>query len=315
MLRFLAWLEVTNFSRLTIVMRRWQLGTFQRWCRERDITTPAALDRRTLEQYQRFLFCRRKANGEGLKATTRSNLVIAVRMFLSWLVRQNQLLSNPSADLDLPRIDNTLPRGILTPAEVDQVMAQPDITTAFGIRDRTILETFYSTGIRRCELAKLAVRDVVFDRGLLFVRQGKGGKDRVVPIGIRACRWIEKYLIEVRPLFLRDPQTNALFLTHRGKPLHQDVLTRLVSHFISRSGIDKTGSCHLLRHSMATAMLENGADIRVIQEILGHEKLDSTQIYTRVSILRLKEVHRRTHPARLKMELPRQSDHGPTSSP
>jgi integrase/recombinase XerD len=273
---------------------------FQAWCSDNFIDTPGRITLKALEQYRRFLFQKRKADGTGLKASTQNNHLCAVRVFCSWMARRNLILFNPASELDLPRREHLLPRNVISPDRMERIMALPNTIARQGIRDRAILETFYSTGIRRQELINLEVRDLDPDRGLLMIRQGKGGKDRMVPIGERACAWIVRYLREVRPFFLIGHESEALFITHGGRAFHPHSLNKLVRVYLRRAGIEGPASCHLLRHSMATAMLDNGADIRFIQAILGHEKLTTTQIYTRVSILKLKEVHARTHPASVK---------------
>jgi len=175
----------------------------------------------------------------------------------------------------------------------------PDVRTSMGLRDRAILETFYSTGMRRAELAGLRVGHVDADRGTVMVRQGKGRKDRVVPIGDRALLWIARYRDEARPeLVVGGWDEGVLFLNPMGEPLDLGDLTALVADYVKRSGLGKEGSCHLLRHTMATLMLENGADTRIIQEILGHASLETTQIYTHLSILSVKKVHAATHPGK-----------------
>jgi integrase/recombinase XerD len=184
----------------------------------------------------------------------------------------------------------------LTVSEAEQVMAQ-----ATNVRDRAILETLYSTGIRRTELVNLRLYDVDADRGVVMVRQGKGRKDRVVPIGERALAWIDKYRRELRPMVTLDGRS-ALFLNNVGEPFTPPQLTRLVRGYVEASETGKRGSCHLFRHTMATLMLENGADIRYIQVMLGHVKLETTAIYTHVSIRKLKEIHTATHPAKAKRE-------------
>lgn len=160
-----------------------------------------------------------------------------------------------------------------------------------------MLELFYSTGLRRSELARLEIHDLNRERQTLQIRQGKGHKDRVVPVGNRVLAWLERYLDEVRPRLLLDVQQRALFLTSYGDPFNPDVLSRMVSKFIKKAEIERPGSCHLMRHTCATHMLEGGADIRFIQQLLGHEKLETTAIYTQVSIEQLKAVHGKTHPA------------------
>ncbi|MGH8241662.1 MAG: tyrosine-type recombinase/integrase, partial [Steroidobacteraceae bacterium] len=162
-----------------------------------------------------------------------------------------------------------------------------------------ILETLYSTGMRRRELMGLSLFDLDRERGTVMIRQGKGKKDRMIPIGERAVRWIDRYQNEVRPGFVvRDHAT--LFLTHTGEPFTPNRLTQLVREYIRAADLGKSGSCHLFRHTMATLMLENGADIRYIQAMLGHAELSTTQIYTQVSIRKLKEIHSATHPGKVR---------------
>jgi len=180
---------------------------------------------------------------------------------------------------------------------METVLALPDITTAEGLRDRACLELFYATGIRRLELTNLHQSDLDRTRGTLHVRLGKGRKDRFVPIGERALAWVTKYEREARPELLSDPSERHLFLNQYGNPLSPDGLSWRVRDYFKQAGIEKRGACHLFRHTMATAMLDNGADIRHVQEILGHGQITSTQRYTHVSIARLHAVHAATHPA------------------
>jgi len=181
--------------------------------------------------------------------------------------------------------------------EAERIIQQPDVNQAEGLRDRAILETFYSTGMRRMELAHLKVYDLDADRGTLTIRQGKGRKDRVIPIGERAVEWIAKYLRESRPqLEAGGADDGTVFLTHMGEPFDRRQLTALVRGYLIASKVGKTGGCHLFRHTVATLMLENGADIRVIQQMLGHAKLTTTELYTRVSINLLRQVYSATHP-------------------
>ena len=179
------------------------------------------------------------------------------------------------------------------------MLRQPDLNAPLGLRDCTILEVFYSTGIRRRELMNLKLYDLDRERGTLMVRLGKGRKDRMVPIGERALAWCDKYLQEERHQLTTGNDQDTVFLTNMGEVFTPERVTQLVRRYVNQAETGKSGSCHLFRHTMATLMLENGADIRYIQEMLGHVKVDTTQIYTQVSIRRLKEVHALTHPARL----------------
>ena len=176
------------------------------------------------------------------------------------------------------------------------MLQQPDIGQAAGLRDRAILETFYSTGMRRMELANLKLYDPDAERGTVIIRQGKGRKDRVIPIGERALAWIAKYLADARPRLLTGSDDGTLFLNDLGQPYERRQLTNLVRRYLLASGIGKVGGCHLFRHTVATLMLENGADIRVIQQMLGHVKITTTEIYAQVSINLLKQVYAATHP-------------------
>jgi integrase/recombinase XerD len=218
-------------------------------------------------------------------------------MYFKWLTRQNVLLWNPASELELPRLERRLPRYVLTESEAEAVMQQPDTSEPLGVRDRAILEVLYSTGIRRMEVLGLSVFDLDAERGTLLVRQGKGKKDRMVPIGKRAIAWLERYLDSVRPGLVVPPDPGNLFLTSLGDEFSPHRLTQLVRDYVVAADTGKKGACHLFRHTMATVMLEGGADIRYIQEMLGHAELTTTQIYTQVSIRRLQAVHAATHPA------------------
>jgi integrase/recombinase XerD len=224
------------------------------------------------------------------------------RLVSKWLARENHILSNPASELELPRIHRRLPAHILSREEVEQVMAltlradDQGRVDLKGVRDRAILETLYSSGIRRGELVNLKLYDVDFKNGTLIVREGKGKKDRYVPLGARAIHWIRRYVEDVRPELVIEPDEGWLFLHEFGEPFQKNRLSDLVKRYMLSIGI-KTGSCHLFRHAMATQMLENGADIRFIQAILGHAQLTTTEIYTHVSIVKLKEIHALTHPA------------------
>ena len=165
------------------------------------------------------------------------------------------------------------------------VMTQPDVADPLGLRDRAILETFYSTGMRRLELAGLGVYDIDRDRQTIHIHRGKGKKERVVPVGERALHWIDRYQQDARPkLLVSGRATNVLFLTHHGEEFTLYRLSQLVQEYITAADIGKKGSCHTLRHTMATLMVEAGCDIRFLQVILGHASLKTTEIYTQVSI-------------------------------
>jgi integrase/recombinase XerD len=299
--RYLEWLRVRNYSAATVAGREHYLGVLIRWCEERSITRPNEVTKPVLDRYARFLYHYRKEDGQPLSFRSQHSHLVPVRGFFKWLTKENLILYNPASELELPKLEHRLPRHVLTASEADQVLSQPDLSDPLGVRDRAILETFYSTGMRRMELIGLKLYDLDVDRGTLMVRQGKGKKDRMVPIGERAVAFIDKYLVEARPSFVVEPDDGTIFLTHEGLPFTPNRLTQLVRDHVDRADVGKRGACHLFRHTMATLMLEGGADTRFIQQMLGHAKLETTQIYTQVSIRKLKEIHTATHPgARLR---------------
>jgi integrase/recombinase XerD len=294
--RYIEALRVKNYSERTLETRENYLHAFIRWCADRNLTRPTEVTKPMLERYQRYLFHFRRENGRPLTFQTQHKRLVQVRAYFKWLTRQNVLLWNPASELELPKLERRLPRHVLTETEAEKVMLQPDASEPMGVRDRAILEVLYSTGIRRMEVVNLRVFDVDGERGTLIVRQGKGKKDRTVPVGERAALWIEKYLAEVRPELVVPPDEGVLFLTEDGRSLQANRLTQLAREYVNAAETGKKGACHLFRHTMATVMLENGADIRYIQEMLGHVELSTTQIYTQVSIRQLKAVHALTHP-------------------
>lgn len=315
LVEFLDWMAARHYAEQSIKNRRIELGYFIDWCEERNILRPDEVTRALLEQYRQYVFHYRRKNpggkatqvGQPLSFSTQAKRLIAVRSFFQWLARSHYLIYNPASELDLPRPEKRLPRHILAIAEVEQIMNALDLTepTGLGLRDRAMLEALYSTGMRRAELANLRIDDVDLERGTVFIRLGKGKKDRMVPIGARACAWIEKYLYTVRPAYIEDEDNGILFLAKHGEGMQAKQLSGIVKKAIEAANLERfqdthpNAACHLFRHACATHMLEGGADIRYIQALLGHEDLSTTEVYTRVSILQLKAVHERTHQARL----------------
>ncbi len=307
LVRFLEWSASVGLSEQTVISRERALKRFISWCHDRDLNKPQDITKPILERYRRHLFHYRKANGEPISFATQQQRLVPIKAFFKWLSKENHILYNPASELELPKVHKRLPKAILSADEVERVLNQTLLHGELGIRDRAIIETLYSSGIRRMELVNLSLYDVDLKNGTLMVREGKGKKDRMVPLGQRACGWIERYRDEIRPGLVIEPDDGALFLHETGGPLIRNRLTDLVKKYIEQAGIGKPGACHLFRHSMASMMLDNGADIRHIQAILGHSQLSTTEIYTQVSIRKLKAVHALTHPA----DRPRQKEaHG-----
>ena len=300
---YLASAQAQGYATSTLASRRLHLQQFGAWCATRGLLAAPELTPAVLERYQAWLAERPHGEGASLSRATQANKLTAVRMLLAWATRTKRIVVNPAAELVLPTLPKRLPRAVLSVAEVERIVAMPDVTTLLGLRDRAILEVLYSTGIRRMELVGLDLSDLDAERGALFVREGKGRKDRVVPIGARAIQWTHRYLDRVRTLLMQralpTPERHALFLSARGRRIRATKLTDRLHAYLVEAGITKPGSVHIFRHTMATLMHDAGADIRDLQEMLGHAQLSTTEIYTHVSIERLKAVHTRTHPARI----------------
>jgi integrase/recombinase XerD len=295
-------IRAKNFSEHTITNRRVAINFFLTWCAGRGITEPVEVTRTVLEAYQRHVFHYRKKNSEPLAFTGQLQRLIPLKVWFKWMARNHHILHNPASELEMPKIGFRLPKSVLTAQEAEQILAQPNIHEPLGLRDRAILETLYSTGMRRQELSNLKLWDVDGERETVMIRQGKGKKDRMIPLGRRAADWIAKYMRDARPQLAASADDGTLFLTNAGEPLVLGYLTMLVATYVEASGVKKKGACHLWRHTMATLMLEGGADIRFIQAMLGHSDLKATEIYTHVAIRKLQEIHRATHPANLERD-------------
>lgn len=296
-------LHAQHYATQSVQYKYVSIGWFIDWCHERGIDRIEQITRPILQRYQRYLYHAISRSGKPLSVASQRNRLTAVRTWFRFLMRENLILYNPASELELPKPEKRLPKHTLTTEEAELVLTQPNIESDTGLRDRAILEVFYSTGIRRQEVINLTRQDINAGAGVIAVRQGKGKKDRFVPIGERALLWTEKYLDDVRPQHALPSSPDNAFLDETGKVLDPHKVSRAVKKYVKQSGIDKVGSCHLFRHTMATLMLENGADIRFIQQMLGHSMLSTTEIYTHVAIHKLKEIHTATHPARLERQV------------
>jgi integrase/recombinase XerD len=296
----LRWAEVSRLAPMSLVLRQRGLARFVAWAHECGMRHPRELTRQVLEAYQRHLYlARSQRDGAPLGLRTQQQLIGAVRGWCKWLTREGHIPANPAADLEMPRMPRSLPRTLLSVDQVRQLMAQPDIEGLTGVRDRAMLELLYGTGMRRSELMNLQLGDVDLAQATVFIRQGKGRRDRYVPMGASARHWVARYAAEVRPMLtgqVQDTQSGwTLFLTDYGEPFEQNRLSGMVAGHLRRIGVEQ-GSCHALRHACATHMLEAGAELRYIQVLLGHADLSTTQIYTHVAIGKLMAVHAATHP-------------------
>ena len=291
----LVWMQAQNFSEDTVTTRRSCIGYFIDWCRDRALENPAEITRPILERYQRALYHYRKKNGDPLTFRTQNSRLRALKGWFRWLARQNYMLHNPASELLLPHLENRLPKYILTAEEAEVVLQQPDIATPEGLRDRAILETLYSAGLRVAELTGLNLADVDLDSGLATVR-GKGKRERLALLGPQALTALKQWLAQRATVSPRARAQAAVFLNKNGTRLSTRSVGRLLEKYLAQAGLDPRASPHTLRHSFATHMLDRGADIRSVQELLGHKSLANTQIYTHVTTHRLRDSYHKAHP-------------------
>lgn len=229
------------------------------------------------------------------RASTANRRLASLRRFFLWALRQGLVDHDPCLKLQASRQPPRFPK-TLSEAQVEALMHAPDHSTTLGLRDRAMLETLYATGLRVSELVSLGVLEVSLDDGVVRVTQGKGGKDRLVPMGAEAQHWVERYLREARGSLLGQRRSDALFVTGRGGPMTRQAFWQLVKKYALRAGIHAPLSPHVLRHAFATHLLNHGADLRVVQLLLGHADISTTQIYTHVARERLRQLHAKHHP-------------------
>jgi len=298
--RFLEANDLDGLSKQTQRRHESHVKRFILWSDERGLDNPKDITRPILERYRKSLFYYRKNNGEPLSFGSQRLMLASLKSFFKWLTRENYLLYNPASEMKLPKPPKSLPRTILSEDTITDLMNQPNTNTPDGLRDRAMMELFYSCGLRRLEMADLKIYDIDIKRAIVTIRHGKGNKQRMLPIGQRAINWLNQYRETGREELTSPLDDDRLFITDYGEPFSGNELGRLIKKYLKQANIDVVGSCHLLRHAMATHMLDHGADIRFIQAMLGHEDLNSTEIYTRVSVKKLREIHEATHPAKVK---------------
>jgi integrase/recombinase XerD len=280
------------------------LSLFARWMAERDLRDATL---QTLLDYHTHLAAKRRADGAQTTVTYRNRQLRIVVNFCAFLHERGKLLVDPGADFPVLHKPQRLPRGVLTHAQTLRLLAQPNTQTLLGYRDHTILETLYSCGLRALELCRLTIYDLDLSARTLRVLRGKGGKDRLVPIGATAANYVREYLAQVRPLLLARSRAKSdvdrLFLNQQGRALDTNALRRLVRRHARAADLPATTTPHSLRHACATEMLRGGASVRHVQELLGHSHLTTTQIYTRVVPVDLQRVHTATAPSERRRKL------------
>lgn len=305
------WEALAHRHRQTLLVRGYSVRTlatqgtyarrWQEFCAEVKLTTPGAVRAEHVAAFQQWLWHRPTARGAVRGIAGQNNILSWVKGFFAWLQTEGVLTRNPAASALYAKQPDPLPKDVLTMAEAVAILKAPDVSTLNGQRDRTILETMYATGLRRAELRALGLVDVDLEAEVVIVRQGKGGKGRVVPLTRTACACLETYLGKTRPALLAGQVSVRLFVSpvnHPGKDfcLGEHALGNLVTRYAKAAGIKKKVTPHLWRHTCATHLLQNRANLRHVQEMLGHKSLATTERYLRVTIGDLKDAHRRHHP-------------------
>ncbi len=232
--------------------------------------------------------------GEGARPRSSSRLLSSMHGFYRYLVREGRIREDPSARIDAPKLGRSVPRS-LTESEVERLLSAPDTDTSLGLRDRSMLELMYATGLRVSELVTLGTGQLNTRQGVVKI-SGKGGRERLIPLGDEALGWLGRYLTQARPALIHGRQSDVLYVTHRGGGMTRQAFWHLVKRHARTAGIGTALSPHTLRHAFATHLLNHGADLRVVQMLLGHSALSTTQIYTHIARARMQELHARHHP-------------------
>lgn len=281
------WME-RGLSENTLVAYRNDLNAYARWLASQQQTDLTAVGRDDVQTY----LAQRVAAKASPRSTAR--LLSTLRRFYAWLRRENRISQDPTALIEAPKLGRPLPK-TLTELEVEALLAAPDTQTPLGMRDRTMLEVIYASGLRVSELVNLTVMQLNLQQGVIRVT-GKGNKERLVPLGDEAMNWLQRYIQDVRLALLNGQTRDALFVTQRREAMTRQAFWYMIKRHARSAGIEKALSPHTLRHAFATHLLNHGADLRVVQMLLGHSDLSTTQIYTHVARARLKDLHARHHP-------------------
>lgn len=291
-----------GYSEKTISGYLYSLNFFEKFLLTKNITDLRHVEEKTIKEYTDYLIDYVPKSGKGKKKgsldrETRNMYLSKIKKLFNLLIKEDIIFSDPFRNTEERPKKKGLPKDILTEEEIEELFKKPDLKTYLGFRDRTVLEVMYGTGIRIGELEKLNVMDVDFASTIIFVRQGKGRKDRIVPCTKTAFMFLREYLAKVRPaLSYMNHKEQSLFLADNGNRFRQNAFRKMLKKYLKQTNIMKQITAHSFRHTFATHMLEAGVNLRYIQEILGHEGLSTTQIYTRVAVVNLKQVVKQYHP-------------------
>jgi integrase/recombinase XerD len=289
-------LKVLGRSYHTIREAKYVLRRFVRFLATENADHIEDLNADILAEYQQELYFSLTAKGKPLTLRTQAQTLGVIKGFTKFLKDKDYLIHDPAETIKLPKKPKRLPKVILSPSEVRQLLQAPDIRTNRGYRNRIMLEILYDTAIRRAELSHIRLTDLDLNAGYIRIR-GKGNKERVVPLSKRVCELIQNYILMVRPCFVNGGDPGYLILNRWGRQMNANGIWAVVKRCVKLAGIKKNVTTHTFRHTCATHMLKNGAPTRHLQQMLGHESLESTQIYTHVTINDLKQIHARYHPS------------------
>jgi len=281
------WLE-DGLSRNTLESYRRDLRLFSTWLLADRGKSLLQVQRLDLLDYLAYRFQRRA------RPRSAARLLSSLKRFYRYSTRENRIQSDPTLQLESPKLPRSLPN-ILTEKDVEALLAAPNIQTPLGLRDRAMLETLYASGLRVSELVTMSLAQLSHDMGVVRV-SGKGNKERLVPVGEESLAWVRRYMENARPVILAGRQADALFVTLRGASMTRQAFWYLIRRYANQAGVRRGISPHTLRHAFATHLLNHGADLRVVQMLLGHADISTTQIYTHIARERLKQLHARHHP-------------------
>ena len=281
------WLE-DGLSRNTLDSYRRDLRLFGAWLGANRARALPAAERADLLDYLAHKF------HHHAKPRSAARLLSSLKRYYQYLLREGRISADPTLEVESPKLPRSLPKS-LTEEDVDSLLAAPNVDAALGLRDKAMLETLYASGLRVTELVTMNVAQVSQDMGVVRII-GKGSKERLVPLGEEALSWIRRYVEEARPRILDGKRTDALFVTARGESMSRQAFWNLIRRYSTQAALDKPISPHTLRHAFATHLLNHGADLRVVQMLLGHADISTTQIYTHVARERLKQLHQKHHP-------------------
>lgn len=297
---FEAYRRALNFAEGTISLGRSALYIFFDFIDSEGIQDVSQIRTKDILKYQIYLSTLKNTKGEIYDVKTQNGYMTSVRKCFQFLRRRGDIFIDPTDGIEFAKAPRALPRNILSEKEMRTLLETPNVKTWIGLRDRAILEVLYATGMRRRDLVQLDMTDLNFDDKTIFIRQSKGGKDRVVPMTKDAKKWLKKYINEVRCHMIADPSEQAVFINKDGKRFGHQGLWEMVKATAKRAGIEKDISPHSIRHSIATHLAATDCNLRYIQELLGHSRCDTTAMYVHVSGSRLRKAIEKFHPSEIK---------------